>query len=144
MSGAPTWFIYFIWFWTFVLIGFMTIGGYFMFRKFLKVMPQSDGKSKLDWQNYWVERSRPLWTDESKAMLDKLVSPVPGPFRDIAKHSIAAKIGQIAVESGASSVTNEHCIEGYILATPKRDHRSLKDFLEKNQIDYSDYRHLLG
>ena len=51
MSGAPTWFIYFIWFWTFVLIGFMTIGGYFMFRKFLKVMPQSDGKSKLDCQN---------------------------------------------------------------------------------------------
>jgi len=144
MSGAPTWFIYFIWFWTFVLIGFMTIGGYFMFRKFLKVMPQRDGKSKLDWQNYWVERSRPLWTDESKIMLDKLVSPVPGPFRDIAKHSIAARIGQLAVESGASSVTNEHCIEGYILATPKRDHRSLKDFLEKNQIDYSAYRHLLG
>ncbi len=144
MSGSPTWFIYFIWFWTFVLIGFMTIGGYFMFRKFLKVMPQRDGKSKLDWQNYWVERSRPLWTDESKAMLDKLVSPVPGPFRDIAKHSIAARIGQLAVESGAERVTNEHCIEGYILATPKRDHRSLKDFLEKNQIDYSAYRHLLG
>lgn len=144
MSGAPTWFVYFIWFWTFVLIGFMTIGGYFMFRKFLKVMPQQDGKSKLDWQNYWVERSRPLWTDESKAMLDKLVSPVPGPFRDIAKHSIAARIGQLAVESGASSVTNEHCIEGYILATPKRDHRSLKDFLDKNQIDYSAYQHLLG
>jgi len=144
MSGAPTWFIYFIWFWAIALLGFMAIGGYFMFRKFLKVMPQSDGKSKLDWQNYWVERSRPLWTDESKAMLDKLVSPVPGPFRDIAKHSIAARIGQLAVESGAASVTNEHCIEGYILATPKRDHRSLKDFLEKNQIDYSAYQHLLG
>ncbi|MFC5531633.1 DUF2621 domain-containing protein [Cohnella yongneupensis] len=144
MEGSPTWFIYFIWFWTFVMVGFMAIGGYFMFRKFLKVMPQNDGKSKLDWQNYWVERSRPLWTDDSKAMLDKLVSPVPGPFRDIAKHSIAAKIGQLAVESGASNVTEEHCIQGYILATPKRDHRSLKDFLEKNQIDYSAYRHLLG
>lgn len=144
MSGAPTWFIYFIMFWVVVLVGSMSIGGYFMFRKFLKVMPQRDGKSKLDWQNYWVERSRPLWTDESKAMLDKLVSPVPGPFRDIAKHSIAARIGQLAVESGAESVTNEHCIQGYILATPKRDHRSLKDFLEKNQIDYSAYRHLLG
>ncbi len=144
MKDAPTWFIYFIWFWTFVLIGAMSIGGFFMFRKFLKIMPQRDGKSKLDWQNYWVERSRSLWTDESKAMLDKLVSPVPGPFRDIAKHSIAAKIGQLAVESGASSVTDEHCIQGYILATPKRDHRSLKAFLEKNQIDYSAYSHLLG
>ncbi|MFD0671458.1 DUF2621 domain-containing protein [Cohnella sp. GCM10027633] len=144
MSGAPTWFVYFIWFWTFVMIAFMGIGGFFMFRKFLKVLPQRDGKSKLDWQNYWVERSRPLWNDESKAMLDKLVSPVPGPFRDIAKHSIAAKIGQLAVESGASSVTEEHCIQGYILATPKRDHRNLKDFLEKNKIDYSAYRHLLS
>lgn len=144
MSGAPTWFTYFIWFWTFVMVGAMSIGGYFMFRKFLKVMPQQDGKSKLDWQNYWVERSRPLWNDESKALLDKLVSPVPGPFRDIAKHSIAARIGQLAVESGASSVTEAHCIEGYILATPKRDHRSLKDFLEKNKIDYSAYGHLLS
>jgi hypothetical protein len=144
MNDSPTWFVYFIWFWTFVMVGAMAIGGFFMFRKFLKVMPKADGKSKLDWQNYWVERSRPLWTDESKAMLDKLVSPVPGPFRDIAKHSIAARIGQLAVESGASSVTNEHCIEGYILATPKRDYRSLKSFLDKNEIDYSAYKHLLG
>ncbi|KIL35892.1 hypothetical protein SD71_10930 [Cohnella kolymensis] len=143
MKSAPDWFMYFIWFWTIVLVLFMSIGGFFMFRKFLKVLPQRDGKSKLDWQNYWVERSRELWTDESKAMLDKLVSPVPTPFRDIARHSIAAKIGQLAVESGASEVTREHCIEGYILATPRRDYRSLMDFLDKNQIDYSAYNHLL-
>lgn len=135
--------MYFIWFWTIILVLFMSIGGFFMFRKFLKVLPQRDGKSKLDWQNHWVERSRELWTDESKAMLDKLVSPVPGPFRDIAKHSIAAKIGQVAIESGSSEVTQEHCIEGYILATPRRDHRSLKEFLDKNRIDYSAYTHLL-
>lgn len=134
----------FIAFWTIVLVAFMCVGGFFMFRKFLKVLPQRDGKSKLDWQNHWVERSRELWTDDSKAMLDKLVSPIPTAFRDIAKHSIAAKIGQIAVESGASEVTSEHCVEGYIKATPKRDHRSLRAFLDKNQIDYSAYRHLLG
>ncbi len=144
MKGAPDGFMWFIGFWTVVMVIFMAIGGFFMFRKFLKVLPQRDGKSKLDWQNYWVERSRPLWTEESKAFLEKLVSPVPAAFRDIARHSIAAKIGQVAVESGADRVTEAHCIEGYILATPKRDHRSLKDFLEKNQIDYSPYRHLLG
>lgn len=143
MKNAPDWFMYFIWFWTIILVLSMSVGGFFMFRKFLKVLPQRDGKSKLDWQNYWVEQSRELWTDESKAMLDKLVSPVPGPFRDIARHSIAAKIGQLAIESGASEVTREHCIEGYILATPRRDHRSLKDFLDKNHIDYSAYNHLL-
>jgi hypothetical protein len=143
MKSAPDWFMYFIWFWTVVLVLFMSVGGFFMFRKFLKVLPQRDGKSKLDWQNYWVERSRELWTEESKAMLHKLVSPVPSAFRDIASHSIAAKIGQLAVESGASEVTDSHCIEGYIRATPKRDHNSLKSFLEKNNIDYSTYSHLL-
>ncbi|MBN2980058.1 MULTISPECIES: DUF2621 domain-containing protein [Cohnella] len=144
MRNTPEWFMYFIGFWTIVMVGFMCVGGFFMFRKFLKVLPKQDGKSKLDWQNYWVEKSRPLWTEESKAMLDKLASPVPSAFRDIAKHSIAARIGQLAVESGAKSVTEEHCIEGYILATPKRDHSFLVSFLEKNGIDYSKYRHLIG
>jgi hypothetical protein len=144
LKNAPDWFMFSIAFWTIVMVLFMTVGGFFMFRKFLKVLPQKDGKSKLDWQNYWVERSRPLWTEESKAFLEKLVSPVPAAFRDIARHTIAAKIGQVAVESEASSVTEKHCIEGYILATPKRDYRSLKDFLDKNEIDYAPYRHLLG
>lgn len=143
MKSAPDGFMWFIAFWSVIMVLFMAIGGYFMFRKFLKLLPQRDGKSKLDWQNYWVEQSRPLWTDETKEFLDKLVSPVPAPFRDTAKHSIAAKIGQIAVESGEGRVTVAHCIEGYIKATPRRDHKFLKEFLEKNGIDYSPYKHLL-
>lgn len=114
-----------------------------MFRKFLKVLPKKDGKSKLDWQNYYVDASRHLWTDESKKILEQLVSPVPKPFRDIAKHSIAAKIGQVALEARAEEVTRDHCIEGYILATPKRDHSFLITFLNKEGIDYSKFRHLL-
>lgn len=140
MSDGFAWFIFF---WVFLLVGFMTIGGYFMFRKFLKVLPMSDGKSKLDWQNHYVEASRHLWNEDAKEFLDKLVSPVPTPFRDIAKHSIAAKIGQLALESGASAVTREHCVEGYILATPRRDYASLIAFLERENIDYSRFRHLL-
>ncbi|GGG04797.1 DUF2621 domain-containing protein [Paenibacillus abyssi] len=144
MNEASDGFMYFIIFWAIVLLGFMSIGGYFMFRKFLKVLPKQDGKSKLDWQNYWVERSRPMWTEDSKKFLDELVSPVPQAFRDIAKHTIAAKIGQVAVESGASEVTRDHCVEGYIRATPRRDYKSLVSFLEKQQIDYTPYRHLLN
>ncbi|WP_188993597.1 DUF2621 family protein [Paenibacillus nasutitermitis] len=136
--------MYFIVFWAFVLLGFMAIGGFFMFRKFLKVLPQRDGKSKLDWQNYWVDRSREMWPEDSKTFLERLVSPVPKAFRDIAKHSIAAKIAQVAVESGATEVTQNHCIEGYIRATPKRDYRSLVSFLEKQGIDYTPYKHLLN
>lgn len=130
-------------FWGFIMLGFMSIGGYFMFRKFLKVLPKQDGMSKLDWQNHYVEKSRHLWTEESKALLDRLVEPVPKPFRDIAKHSIAAKIGELALEENANEVTTDHCIKGYILATPKRDYKRLTAFLEENKIDYSRYRHLL-
>jgi hypothetical protein len=144
MKFAPDWFMYFIVFWAVVMVGAMSIGGFFMFRKFLKVLPMRDGKSKLDWQNYWVERSRSMWTDDSKQLLNELVSPVPSAFRDIAKHSIAAKIGQVAIEHGASSVTREHCIEGYIRATPKRDYRSLVSFLDSQGIDYGPYKHLLN
>jgi len=140
MSQGMAWFIFF---WVFVLVGLMSIGGYFMFRKFLKVLPKEDGKSTLDWQNHWVESSRHLWTDESKAFLDRLVSPVPSAFRDIAKHSIAARIGQLAIERGVSEITKELCIEGYILATPRRDHKFLRKFLDENGIDYERFRLLL-
>jgi hypothetical protein len=139
----PQWFSWFIFFWVFVLIGFMAIGGYFMFRKFLKVLPMADGKSKLDWQNYYIEKSRNLWTDDAKAFLDQLVEPVPKPFRDIARHSIAAKIGQVALEEKADEVTRDHCIHGYILATPRRDYRSLTSFLQESGIDYNKYKKLL-
>lgn len=137
-------FMWFIFFWVFVMVGFLAIGGYFMFRKFFKVLPMADGKSKLDWQNHYVEASRHLWTEDSKAFLEKLVSPVPTAFRDIARHTIAAKIGQIVLEAGASEVTRDHCIQGYIVATPRRDYKSLIAFLEKEQIDYRRYEHLLN
>ena len=144
MADAPNWFMFFIFFWTFVMVGAMGVGGFFMFRKFLKIMPQRDGKSKLDWQNYWVERSRHLWTDESKAFLQELVEPVPTPFRDIAAHSIAARIGQEAIETGAEKVTKDICIVGYIKATPKRDYKVLISFLKKKGIDYKPYEHIFN
>ncbi|WMT39933.1 DUF2621 domain-containing protein [Paenibacillus sp. D2_2] len=144
-AGQPNrWFMNSIAFWGFILLGMMCIGGFFMFRKFLKVLPKADGKSKLDWQNHWVETSRHLWGEDSKAFLDMLVQPVPSPFRDIAKHSIAAEIGRIALEENADAVTQAHCIKGYISATPKRDNKFLISFLEKNKIDYKPYQHLIN
>lgn len=143
-AGPNRWFMNSIAFWGFVMLGVMCIGGFFMFRKFLKVLPKADGMSKLDWQNHWVEKSRHLWTDEAKAFLDLLVQPVPTPFRDIAKHSIAAEISKIALQEEASEVTQDHCIKGYIVATPKRDYKFLMNFLEKSNIDYRPYQHLIN
>lgn len=138
-----SYFMTFILFWVFILLFFLVIGGYFMFRKFLKVLPKEDGMSKLDWQNYYVDHSRHMWTAEAREFLNLLCSPVPALFRDIAKHSIAARIGQLALEEKAAEISRDHCIRGYILATPARDYPSLMRFLEKQNIDFRPYQHLL-
>lgn len=126
-----------------LLITLMSIGGYFMFRKFLKRLPKADGKSVLDWQAYHIDQTLHLWTDEHKALLGQLVAPVPQLFRHIAKQTIASKIGEIALKRAANELTTDIIITGYILATPKRDHRWLIKTLRKNNIDISNYQHLL-
>ena len=78
---------YFVIIWGFLLIGFLAIGGYFMFRKFLKQLPKEDGKSEMDWQLYYIEKTKHMWNDEEKEFLNELVSPVPELFRDVAKQN---------------------------------------------------------
>lgn len=138
-----TWFSLFITFWTVVLFGLMVIGGYFMFRKFLKSMPKQDGKSDLDWQDHYIEQTRSLWTDESLAFLGELVEPVPQLFRDVARRTIAARIGQLALEEHASFITQDLIIRGYILATPKRDHKWLVAHLQEKKIELTSYQQYL-
>lgn len=128
--------------WIFIMVGLLTIGGYFMFRKFLKRLPKEDGKSILDWQEYYVEKTRHMWGNEEKAFLEELVTPVPELFRDIARQKIAGKIGEIALEKNMKSITQEVIIEGYIIATPKRDHKFLKKTLNDKNIDMKPYQTL--
>lgn len=135
---------FFIVIWMVFMVVFMAIGGYFMFRKFLKSMPKSDGKSTLDWQDYYVEKTKDLWTDETRTMLEDLVRPVPKTFRDVAKHTIAAKIGEIALKEKASVMTEEIILRGYIEATPKRDHKFLIKYLDRKNIDITPYKALLN
>ena len=119
---------------------FVSIGGYFMIRKFLKSMPKSDGKSDLDWQNYYIDKSRSLWTDETLDLLNELVSPVPELFRDVARRSIAAKIGQLALDENSQVISQDLVIRGYIVATPARDHKWLMKRLKEKQIDFTPYQ----
>jgi hypothetical protein len=134
--------VFYQFFWV-ILIGLMAIGGYFMFRKFLKSLPKADGKSELDWQNHYIEKTIHLWNTEQKSLLNDLVMPVPELFRDVAKEKIAGKIGEIALEHNASHMTEAYIIKGYILATPKRDHKWLIKTLKKKNIDLKPYEHLL-
>ncbi|EMT44964.1 MULTISPECIES: DUF2621 domain-containing protein [Anoxybacillus] len=137
------WFLWFILFWVIFLLVTMSIGGFFMFRKFLKRLPKEDGKSELDWQQYYIDQTRHLWTDEEKALLEDLVRPVPELFRDVARQKIASKIGELALQEQANRITEDLVVRGYILATPKRDHKFLIKALRDKHIDFTKYEHLL-
>ncbi|MDM5298261.1 DUF2621 domain-containing protein [Bacillus pumilus] len=137
------WFLWLILFWGTVMIGLLAIGGFFMFRKFLKRLPKEDGKSELDWQDEYIQKSLHLWRDEDKQLLNELVLPVPELFRDVAKEKIAGKIGELALKEQAASINLDLIIRGYMMATPKRDHKFLLKRLQEKNIDYTPYESLL-
>ncbi|RPF55896.1 DUF2621 family protein [Aquisalibacillus elongatus] len=134
---------YLIILWGIIMITLLGIGGFFMFRKFLKKLPKDDGKSIIDWEEYYVEQTIHMWNEEEKKLLNELVEPVPQLFRDVAKQKIAAKIGEVALKKNYRKITLDIIIEGYILATPKRDHKFLIKRLNEKNIDFSTYEHLL-
>lgn len=137
-----SWFLLFIVFWVVVMISLLAIGGFFMFRKFLKRMPKNDGKSDLDWQEYYLDKTIHLWGDDAKALLNELTSPVPELFRQVAKEKIAGKIGELALKEHATAIDQDILIRGYIIATPKRDHKFLRKKLDELKIDITPYEHL--
>ncbi|MFC0090635.1 DUF2621 family protein [Allobacillus sp. GCM10007491] len=129
--------------WTTLLVVLMGIGGFFMFRKFLKKMPKADGKSIIDWEEYYIDESLHMWDDDAKNLLNELVEPVPQLFRDVAKQKIAAKIAELALKRRKEKITLDVMIEGYIKATPKRDHKFLVKTLKEKNIDFNRYEHLI-
>lgn len=136
------WFLWFILFWIVLLIFLLGIGGFFMFRKFLKRLPKQDGKSDLDWEEYFIKQTRNLWTTDQKALLEDLISPVPELFRDVARQKIAGKIGELALKEDVKEITDDLVIRGYIIATPKRDHKFLKKKLLEREVNLRLYDHL--
>ncbi|MCY8177352.1 DynA interaction protein YneK, partial [Bacillus inaquosorum] len=40
------WFLWFILFWVIMMVVLLSIGGFFMFRKFLKRLPKEDGRAE--------------------------------------------------------------------------------------------------
>ncbi|SIS37361.1 DUF2621 family protein [Salimicrobium flavidum] len=129
--------------WILIMIVLMGIGGFFMFRKFLKRMPKEDGISTIDWEEFYIEKTRQLWSEDQKIFLEELTSPVPELFRDVAQQRIAGEIGRLALERRLRHMTQDTIIEGYILATPKRDHKFLVKKLKEKEIDTAPYEELL-
>ena len=144
MNELTGWFLVFILFWVVVLVGLMAIGGFFMFRKFLKQLPKEDGKSILDWQNHYLDQTIHLWDEEAKALLNELCSPVPELFRQVAKEKIAGKIGELALLEKVNKIDQDIIIRGYILASPKRDHKFLRKKMNEMNIDTTPYEQLFS
>lgn len=142
MNDLSGWFMVFIIFWIIVLVGLMAIGGFFMFRKFLKQLPKEDGKSVLDWQNHYLNETIHLWDNEAKALLNELCSPVPELFRQVAKEKIAGKIGELALQEKAKTIDQDLIIRGYIIASPKRDHKFLRKKMTEMNINTTPYENL--
>lgn len=132
-------FNYFIVFWGIFMIVIMAIGGFFMFRKFLKQIPKADGKSDMDWEEFYINETKHMWSEDGKNLLEELVSPVPELFRDVARQTIAGKIGEVALQKEVDHITQEIMIEGYIIGTPKKDHRFLRKKLHELNIDVEPY-----
>ncbi|WP_110929536.1 DUF2621 family protein [Bacillus massiliglaciei] len=133
------WFLWFILFWIVILISLMCIGGFFMFRKFLKRLPKTDGKSDMDWEEYYISETRHMWKQEEIDLLEDLVHPVPELFRDVARQKIAGKIGELALQERVTAISQDLIFRGYILATPKRDHKFLKKKLIERNVDIKTY-----
>ncbi|MDR4886389.1 DUF2621 domain-containing protein [Fredinandcohnia sp. QZ13] len=142
MQQLSGWFLWFILIWVIFFITILAIGGFFMFRKFLKKLPKEDGMSDLDWQDYYIEQTLHMWSSEQKALLEDLVKPVPELFRDVARQKIAGKIGELALTEKAKQITQDLVVRGYIIATPKRDHKFLLKTLKEKQIDVTPYNDL--
>ncbi|GAA1385898.1 hypothetical protein J2Y73_000347 [Peribacillus frigoritolerans] len=115
-----------------------------MFRKFLKRFPKEDGKSDMDWEEYYLDQTKHLWSKQQKELLEDLVSPVPELFRDVARHKIAGKIGELALKEKAGDITEDLVIRGYIIATPKRDHKFLQKKLAERKVNMGPYEHLFS
>lgn len=138
-----TWMQWVILFWSLTMITFVAIGGFFMFRKFLRVLPKKNGLSEEMRREAMIEQSLSLWNAEGKALLNELVRPVPSLFREAAKKAIAAKIAEIALARHVTSIDEKIILEGYILATPRQDHRFLWKHVERLGLDVSEFEDLI-
>src|SRR5699024_5908501 len=88
---------------------------------------------------YYISKTKHMWPQEELDLLEELVQPVPELFRDVARESIASKIGEIALLKESDVITRDILIEGYIIGTPKKDNKFLRKTLKEKNINITTY-----
>jgi hypothetical protein len=86
------------------------------------------------------------YTDQSKSLLEELLSPIPFFARPMAKKMIEKQIFAEAQKAGRETVTEEDVLRGYIIAGAKKeaDRDRIKKFLTDKGYDISQYEDLLA
>ncbi|MFD2169432.1 DUF2621 family protein [Tumebacillus lipolyticus] len=86
------------------------------------------------------------YTDQSKALLEELLSPIPFFARPMAKKMIEKQIFAEAQQAGRETATDEDVLRGYIIAGAKKeaDRDRIKKFLTEKGYDLSKYADLLA
>ncbi|ARU59684.1 hypothetical protein CBW65_00475 [Tumebacillus avium] len=86
------------------------------------------------------------YTDQSKQLLDELLSPIPFFARPMAKKMIEKQIFAEAQQAGHDTVSEEDVLRGYIIAGAKKeaDRDRMKQFLTDKGYDLSKYQDLLA
>ena len=80
----------------------------------------------------------------NKALMVKAAKGITGRFSDVARHKIAGKIGELALKDKAGDITEDLVIRGYIIATPKRDHKFVQKKLAERKVNMVPYEHLFS
>ena len=60
------------------------------------------------------------------------------------KEKIAGKIGELAISEKVNKIDRDLIIRGYILASPKRDHKFLRKKMNEMNIDTAPYEQLFS
>ncbi len=83
------------------------------------------------------------WESAAEQQFNQLLKEVPIMFRAMAKNAIRSGAENAARERGASSVSPEDVIRGYIVTTPGPQKGGLRKIFEKLGIDTGPYEDLL-
>lgn len=79
------------------------------------------------------------WSESAQSVLLALLQMVPETFRPLADSSARDAAESIAAERGASAVTLEDAVRGWIATTPPEQRDGLVDVLEQLGLEPEDY-----
>ena len=80
------------------------------------------------------------WASDASAKFQEMLSDVPAMFRGMAKSMAASAAEKAATERGATEVSFEDMVRGFIQATPGHMREDLKKLFAGHGVEIQNYR----